>query len=184
MALYFITGSKNKFAEVKAALPDIEQMEMDLPEIQELDPHKIITAKLFEARMTLRHGSALMVEDTSLCLDALGGLPGPFIKWFLQAVGSQGLYKIADSLNSYKAVARTLIGYTDEQGKIEFFEGETRGTIVPERVPPKFGWDAIFLPEGYDKTYAELSVAEKNAVSQRGKALAKLKAHLKEAATM
>jgi inosine triphosphate pyrophosphatase len=178
MALYFITGNSKKFAEVKAILPEVEQMEMDLEEIQELDAHKIIAAKLFQARSTLRHSSTLMVEDTSLYLDALGGLPGPFIKWFLMTAGSKGLYSMARTFNNFNATAKTIIGYVGEDGEIEFFEGESKGTIVEEQIEPQFGWDAIFLPEGSAKTYGELSLEEKNAVSQRGKALAKLKLHL------
>src|SRR5579872_5226512 len=97
MALYFLTGSKDKFAEVKTVLPHVEQMEMDLDEIQELDPHKIIANKLFQARATLRHGSSLMVEDTSLYLNGLNGLPGPLNKWFLKALGYEGLVKLAET---------------------------------------------------------------------------------------
>src|SRR4051812_39123208 len=125
MALYFITSSSNKFAEVKAMLPEVEQMEMDLAEIQELDPHKIISAKLFEARQTLRHGSTLMVEDTSLYIDGMNGLPGPFCKWFLHALGDKGIFKLAQTFGA-AASAKTIIGYVDGQGSVEFFEGETK----------------------------------------------------------
>lgn len=159
-------------------LPHIEQLEMDLPEIQELDAHKIIASKLFEARTALRHGSSFIVEDTSLYFDGLNGLPGPFIKWFLQTIGDKGLYKLAQSFGNFNCVAKTIIGYTDEKGTIEFFEGETRGTVVEPKVEAKFGWDAIFLPEGSDKTYAELTFEEKNEISQRRKAVEKLKNYL------
>jgi len=101
MALYFLTGSKNKFAEIKAVLPQVEQLERDLTEIQELDPHKIIAAKLFEART--HHGNSFMVEDTSLYLDALNGLPGPLIKWFMKTFGGRGLYEIAYKMGNNKA---------------------------------------------------------------------------------
>ena len=150
MTLYFLTGNKNKFAEVKAVLPQVEQLEVDLPEIQELDAHKIVSAKLKEALK--HHTGPLMAEDTSLYIDGMNGLPGPFCKWFLHALG--------------------------DKGSIEFFEGETRGTIVEPKTESKFGWDAIFLPNGSTKTYNEMSREEKNAISHRGKALAKLKAHL------
>jgi len=162
-------------------LPEVEQMAMDLEEIQELDPHKIIAAKLFEARATLHHGSALMVEDTSLYIDGMNGLPGPFIKWFMHAVGNEGVYTMAKAMGNGSAVARTIIGYSDEQGKMHFFEGETQGTIVSPRGESNFGrsgWDPIFLPEGRDKTYGEIDAEIKNKISQRSKALQKLKEHL------
>jgi inosine triphosphate pyrophosphatase len=178
MALFFITSSPHKFAEVKALLPTIEQMDMDLPEIQELDAHKIISAKLFEARMTLRHGSALMVEDTSLYIDGMNGLPGPLNKWFLKSIGPEGIYKLAKIFGS-AARAKTIIGYTDEKGAIQFFEGETHGQIVEPKAKTEFGWDAIFLPEGASKTYAEMSSKEKSNISHRGKALQAMKEALK-----
>lgn len=81
MRLLFITGNKGKFEEVKAALSFVEQFNVDLPEIQEIDSRKIIKFKLLEA---LRHKNAgFIVEDTSLHLDCLNGLPGPLIRWFL-----------------------------------------------------------------------------------------------------
>lgn len=178
MALYFITGSKHKFAEVKSLLPEVEQMEMDLPEIQELDAHKIIAAKLFEARMTLRHGSTLMVEDTSLYLDGMNGLPGPLNKWFLKAIGPEGIYKLSEVFGS-AARAKTIIGYADEKGAVQFFEGETRGSIVKPKSKAEFGWDAIFLPEGSQKTYADMTMGEKSAISHRGKALKKMRESIK-----
>ncbi len=177
MALYFITGSKNKVAEVKAVLPEIEQLEIDLPEIQELDAHKIIAAKIFEARR--HHSNAYMVEDTSLYLDGMNGLPGPLNKWFLKSIGEAGLVKLAQTFGSAGA-ARTIIGYADETGAVEFFEGETRGVVVPPQGVSHFGWDAIFVPEGQSKSYAEMSMEEKNAISHRGKALKKLAEFLKK----
>ncbi len=175
MALFFITGSKNKFAEVQALLPDIEQLEIDLPEIQEIDPHKIITAKIFEAKRP--HGNMYMVEDTSLYIDGMNGLPGPLNKWFLQTIGDEGIYKLTHSFGA-AAEAKTIIGYAGEQGTIEFFEGSTKGTIVAPQGESHFGWDAIFLPEGSEKTFAQMSMEEKSAISHRGKAVRKLKEFL------
>lgn len=178
MTLYFITGSKNKVAEVQAVLPEVEQLDIDLQETQELDPHKILAAKLLEARK--HHGNAYIVEDTSLYFDGMNGLPGPFVKWFLQALGLEGLAQLAKNYGG-TATAKTLIGYADEKGKVEFFEGEVRGTIVAPREPGGFGWDAIFMPEGYGKTFGELGTEQKNAISMRRKAAEKLKAYLASA---
>ena len=176
MALYFITGSKNKVAEVQSVLPQIEQLEIDLQEIQELDPHKIIAAKLSEARQH-HHDGSFMVEDTSLYFEGMNGLPGPFIKWFLSALGSEKLAELAQFYGG-KATAKTLIGYADETGTVKFFEGEITGTIVAPRTPILFGWDEIFIPEGYDKTFGELGVEIKNTMSMRIQAARKLKEYL------
>ena len=148
---------------------------MDLEEVQDIDARKIIEAKLREA---LRHQpGAFIVEDTSLYLDALNGLPGPLIKWFMKTIGNEGLYKIANSFGNYEAEAKTIIGYTDGQ-KTEFFEGVVKGTIVEPRGETNFGWDPIFQPEGHTKTFAEMSAEEKNSLSMRKLAAEKLKAYL------
>jgi inosine triphosphate pyrophosphatase len=174
MALFFITGSKNKVAEIKAVVPQVEQLEIDLPEIQSLDPHAILAAKLSAARA--HHSGAFIVEDTSLYFDGMNGLPGPFIKWFLEALGVGGLASLAQPYGG-RAVAKTLIGYADESGRVEFFEGEMRGRIVAPQ-GEGYGWDSIFIPEGYETTLGVLGVEEKNNISMRARAAQKLKQYL------
>jgi non-canonical purine NTP pyrophosphatase (RdgB/HAM1 family) len=176
MAIQFITGNKGKFAEVQGVLPNIEALDIDLPEIQSLDAQEIIKAKLKAAQK--EHTGEFIVEDNSLYLDALNGLPGPFIKWFLKTIGNEGLYKLAASFGNYNAQAKVIIGYSNEKGEIQFFEGVCKGTIVEPRGENGFGWDPIFQPEAYSKTFGELSFEEKNSFSMRRIAAEKLKAHL------
>lgn len=88
--IYFITGNKNKFNEVKKILPEVEQLDIDLTEIQETDAEAVVKAKVQEA--FTKHQGPFLIEDTSLYLDALGGLPGPLIKWFMKPVGNYGLF--------------------------------------------------------------------------------------------
>ena len=174
MTLYFITGNKSKFEEVKSILGNVEQLDIDLPEIQEIDARKIIKAKLLEA---LRHRKGeFFVEDTSLYLDCLKGLPGPLIKWFLKTIGNEGLYKITEKLGNNKAEAKTIIGYA-KGGEIHFFEGKITGKIVSPR-GTGFGWDPIFQPGGFSKTFGEMTSHEKNKISMRKAALTKLKDYL------
>lgn len=176
MTLYFITGNKGKLAEVQAVLPDVEALDIDLPEIQSLDAHEIIKAKLLEAQ---KHQTGeFIVEDNSLYLEGIKGLPGPLIKWFLKTVGNDGLYKMAESFGNFNAEAKVVIGYSNSAGEISFFEGNTKGTIVPARGSEGFGWDPIFQPEGYSKTFAELTPEEKNSFSMRRIAVEKLKEKL------
>ncbi len=174
----FITGNKNKFKEVKAIMPDIEQMDIDLAEIQEIDAEKIIGAKLLEAVKQAK--GPLMAEDTSLYLECLNGLPGPLIKWFLVKLGNDGLYKIAEKLGNFNAEARTIIGYSDGARKIKFFTGSIKGHIIPPQGVTSFGWDPIFQPEGYLKSFAELGSEEKNEISMRRMAVEKLKKYLEK----
>lgn len=175
MSLYFITGNKGKLAEVQSILGNVEGLDIDLPEIQELDAHKIIQAKLEEAQKDQK--GEFIVEDTSLYFEAMNGLPGPLIKWFMKTVGNDGLYKMAQAFENFNAEAKTIIGYSDKNGNIEFFEGNIKGTIVSPR-GEGFGWDPIFQPEGYSKTFGELSAEEKNSFSMRKIAIEKLKSSI------
>ncbi|MBR9701106.1 RdgB/HAM1 family non-canonical purine NTP pyrophosphatase [Candidatus Woesearchaeota archaeon] len=176
MALQVITSNRKKFSEMKQILSNIEQLDMDLVEIQSLDPHEIIKHKLAEAQK--HHKGEFIVEDTSLYLDAMNGLPGPFIKWFLETIGNKGLVEIAEKLDNHKAHAITMIGYSDSEGNVEFFEGRVDGKICSPRGENLFGWDCIFMLEKYERSWAELTREEKNKVSMRSKALKKLKSYL------
>lgn len=177
MTIYFITGNKNKFSEVKSTLPEAEQIDIDLPEIQEIDAKEIIRKKLLEA---LRHAKGeFIVEDTSLYFACLKGLPGPLIKWFLKTIGNDGLAEIAAKLENDRAEAKTIIGYGRNPEEIYFFEGAVKGKIVKPAGELNFGWDPIFLPDGHKKTFAEMTPVEKNEASMRRMALNKLKEFLK-----
>lgn len=173
-ALYFVSGNPGKIREVKATIPGVKNIDIDLPEIQELDPKKVIEEKLKEA--TKHRKGEFFLEDTSLYISALNGFPGPLIKWFSKSLGNEGIANLVANYSDQSAVARTVIGHTDG-GKLEFFEGKVEGTIVSPRGPDRFGWDPIFLPEGHDKTFAE-DQAYKSEVSMRMSALLKLKKYL------
>jgi inosine triphosphate pyrophosphatase len=178
MEIYFVTGNKNKFAEALSIIPSLKQLDIDLTEIQEIDAHLIIEAKLAEG---LRHKQGdFIVEDTSLYFDALKGLPGPLIKWFLKTLGNEGLARLANQLDSQKAEAKTIIGYAESSDKIHYFEGAIKGSVVAPRGTTSFGWDSIFQPDGYSKSFAEMSREEKGAISMRRLAFEGLKNYLEK----
>jgi len=164
----------NKFKEVNEMLDaHIVMIKLDLPELQGT-PQEIIVAKAKEAARLL--GDTVIVEDSCLCFNALNGLPGPYIKWFLERVGTKGLYDILSGFDDKSGYGICTFGYC-EPGKEPFvFEGRTDGTIVAPRGEKGFGWDSIFRPQGYQQTYAEMDPAIKNTVSDRYQALKKLQA--------
>ncbi len=178
--LYFITGNKNKLLEIKAILPFVEQLELDLEEIQEIDAHKIIRAKMQEAFKQHKTGESFIIEDTSLYLDGLNGLPGPLIKWFMQKLGVNGIYEMVVKLGNDKAEAKTIIGYAKNASEIQFFEGSVKGKIVKPSGETSFGWDPIFMPQGHTKTFQEMNKEEKNKISMRRIACDKLKKFLEQ----
>lgn len=174
--LFFITSSKDKFNELRALLPDLEQLDLSLPEIQEMDAHIIIKDKLAEA---LKHTQGpCIVEDTSLYCNALSGLPGPLAKWFDKTLGFARLAQIVEMLGDTRAEIKTLIGYATEPDNVRFFEGNLSGNFVSPRGNNGFGWDPIFQPEGLAKTFGEMTVEEKNNMSTRAVAFKKLREFL------
>lgn len=176
--IYFVTGNPGKFKEAKALMPELQQVEIDLPEEQSLDPQLVITRKLEVAKD--RHEGPLIVEDTSLYLSGLNGFPGPLIKWMMQSVGNKGIYELCQNIHNRQAIAKTVIGYDDGNGEIQFFEGVIPGQIVAPYGNEGFGWDNIFQPDGLNETFAEMGDEYKPEFSMRTQAFKKLKKYLKE----
>lgn len=178
MKITFVTGNKNKFAEASQIIPELEMHDLDLVEIQDVDSQKIIEYKLNEAKKNLVGN--IVVEDNSLAFSCLGSLPGPLIKWFVKEVGNDKLYRLCESFNNFSTVAKVTIGYSDESGNNHFFEGSIEGKIVQPIGDNGFGWDAIFQPKGFDKTFAQMTAEEKNQISMRQIAFQKLADFLKK----
>ena len=150
----FITGNEKKAEYLSRYLGHpVEHIKVELEEIQSLDLKEVIRHKVLEAYA--RVGRPVLVEDVSLEFVALGRLPGTFIRWFQEELSSEELCKLLDGKNR-AAVARCMFGYYDGREE-HYFEGELKGRI-PEKPSGTagFGWDPIFIPEGYDVTRAEL----------------------------
>ncbi len=171
MTIYFITGNEKKFKEAKKLVDDLEQLSVDLPEIQHMDAHEVLKAKLQEAFKY--HEGEFIVEDTSLYMSCLNGLPGPLNKWFFESLGNDGVYEVANKLGNLEVEAKTVVGYARSPTDIHFFEGVLPGRLVEPREGRMFGWDPIFQPKGYEKVFGEFTTEEKNKISMRGKAFKK-----------
>ena len=178
MELLFATTNKNKLREASEILGfEIQGVAVDVPEIQDIEVDKVIKAKCYSAYEKLQ--KPIIVEDTGLYFKALNSFPGALIKWALKSIGDKNLPKLLDSFENKNAYAKTSIGYFDGNN-FHIFSGEIEGEIVPE---PKgengFGWDTIFKPKGYGKTFAEMTNEEKNSLSMRKISFEKLKEFLK-----
>ena len=176
--LVFITSNPNKLAEAKSILKDfqIDSVVLDIPEFQG-DAEFVVKEKARLAAKKL--GMACFVDDTALCFDALNGLPGIYIKEFLEKIGRDGVVKLLSGFDDKSAEAKCMIGFCSPGKDPVCFEGVTEGTIVSPR-GDRFGWDPIFQPFGYKKTYAEMSQEDKNKISHRKKALLKFKKFLEK----
>ncbi|XP_023015735.1 inosine triphosphate pyrophosphatase [Leptinotarsa decemlineata] len=175
----FVTGNAKKLEEVILILgsdfpKQIVNKKLDLPELQgELNEISIGKAK--EAHRQVM--GPVIVEDTALCFNSLKGLPGPYVKWFLEKMGPEGLHKMLHGFEDKSAQAVCTFAYHPggEKDEVILFQGRTDGTIVSPRGPRDFGWDPCFQPNGFDLTYAEMPKEEKNKISHRYKALDLLK---------
>jgi non-canonical purine NTP pyrophosphatase (RdgB/HAM1 family) len=174
MTLLFVTSSQDKISEVRRILRGpVENIDVDLAEPQAVDLEEVVKAKAEQAFGLVR--APVMVEDSGLFIDAWNGLPGALIKWFVQRTGVEGICVMMHEFANRSATARTMIGYHD--GALRLFEGAIKGHITTlPRGSAGFGFDSIFVPEGSDKTYAEMDAEEKDHYSMRQRALLKVTA--------
>lgn len=174
MSITLITGNQGKVAEFEALMGvELQNQKIPLAEIQSLDVTEVAWHKATEAYAAI--GSPVLTDDTGFTINAWNGLPGALITWFLQSVGNQGILQMAKGLSDRSVTVTTALGYADEHG-VQVFTGTLHGTLATEeRGKNGFGYDAIFIPDGYDKTFAEMTNEEKNEISMRKLAVDKLK---------
>ena len=172
--LIFATSNKNKLAEAQQILGiELEGTSLDIPEIQSLDHHEVAKQKALDYFNQLN--KPLFIEDTSLSFTALNGLPGSYINDFSKALGNQGLIDLLANKTDRSAIARVTIALIKATDDIQLFDGEIKGTITMfPQGENGFGWDPIFIPNGFDKTFAQMTDEEKNNCSMRRLALEKL----------
>jgi non-canonical purine NTP pyrophosphatase (RdgB/HAM1 family) len=177
--ILLVTSNPAKVQEFQEIMHiNVEIIDIDLDEIQEIDVEKIALHKLHEAYEKVK--KPVLIDDVSFEVDAWNGFPGPLIKWILKAGGPELLLKMLKNEKNRKARVGLVIGFHDGN-KPHLFLGKTYGTIAGTvRGKDGFGWDKVFIPEGYDLTYAEMEPELKNSISHRGIALSKFKDFLKE----
>lgn len=153
-----------------------------MPEIQG-DIGEIAKFKCREAAKVVE--GPVITEDTALCLEALGGLPGPYIKWFVRDVGLEGIVKMLEGFSSEKRGAEAICTFAYTSGPEAepiLFQGRISGQIVPPRGPRQFGWDPIFQPvHPSGQTFAEMPASVKNSISHRTRALQGLRGYFEMA---
>lgn len=151
----FITGNQNKADYLSRQLGvqlDFQKVEID--EIQESDPKRLLDHKLRQAYVNVQR--PVLVEDVSLVFNALGNLPGPYIKWFIDGAGAEACCRILDGFSDRSAEAVCTFGFFDGK-EMKFFQNRAKGAIAKHpRGENGFGWDPIFINDGYDITRAEM----------------------------
>jgi inosine triphosphate pyrophosphatase len=180
--ILFITGNEDKFREFGEIIKAVKLVreKIDLPELQGT-PEEIVKEKAKIACQITK--KPCFVDDTSLCFNAWGMLPGPYIKHFLEYMGTeklaQTLLKTSDNIS---AKAITSIGYCEPNKEPVCIQGITEGKISLPKGNKNFkkGWDSIFIPNGSGKTNGEMEPQEKHIYSQRTKAIRLFEKYLEE----
>lgn len=148
-----------------------------IDEIQGIDAEAVCRDKAARAFELI--GRPLIVDDTGLGLDALGGFPGALITWATGAGGNEILHRMLPDGARADAEVVTAIGFADAGG-VHVFVGRSRGTVLEHpRGDQGFGFDEIFVPDGGSRSLAEMDAAEKDSISPRSQALAALAAFLR-----
>lgn len=190
--IFLASGNPHKIEELQQVLQPIGialKSTRDFPGAEEVveDQPDLEGNALKKARHWFRKtGLPSLSDDTGLEVDALNGRPGVYSARYAgeNAAYEDNVNKLISELNGIEnrsAQFRTVIAYIDSYGKEFLFEGACRGEIIKEKRGEKgFGYDPVFVPEGYTKSFAELSSKEKNKISHRGIALQKFIQFLKD----
>jgi non-canonical purine NTP pyrophosphatase (RdgB/HAM1 family) len=168
LPLVFVTSRAEKAQEAERLGFRIERLDLDLPEPQALDPSEIVEEKARAAYRMLSR--PVLVEDSGLSIRAWGGFPGALVKWLERSAGVGALARMLDGFPDRGATAVCAIAFCDG-AEVMAARGESHGSIAPApRGGEGFGWDVLFVPEGSDRTFAEMAGAEKDRVSHRRRA--------------
>lgn len=156
----------------------LEPLDVDLPEIQSLDPSEIITDKAHKAFAVAM--GPVIVEDISAGLDNLNGLPGPFIKYFEQALGKGALHILAHEDPAPVTLTATMAYYDGDT--LIIASADLHGQAVAPRDGEGWGFDFCFIPDGSSQTFSEMGPEAKDKVSHRSAAMQNLLQQITELA--
>lgn len=184
--LVVASHNMGKINEIKSLLAPLKievqsAAELHLTDIEETGKTFEENAKLKANTISLKCGLPCLADDSGLCVDALGGRPGVYsARYAPNRDFNEGmkmlLKEISDSgSKNRKAHFSCFMALANPNQKTKIFEGRVNGTIAEKpQGNGGFGYDPIFIPEGYDKTFAELGDDIKNKISHRSRALEKL----------
>ena len=154
----------------------IKQLQIEIVEPQIWDIKAVSKEKAKQAYACVR--KPVFVEDTAIYIRSLKGFPGPFISWVRKTIGNNGLLKLMNGISDRRAVTKAVITFYNGN-KFKQFVGAVEGELAKEERGDGWGFDPIFIPAGYKKTYGELG-EKKNQISHRARAFKKFKVWLQK----
>lgn len=178
--VFFATNNVHKFNEARKVLGEsklaVGMLRIKGLEIQSDSLEEIACTSVVDAFGKCHLPT--IIEDAGLFIEELNGFPGPYAAYVYKTIGNEGLLQIMRDVENRKAWFESAIAFLSERLKQPMcFKGEVAGEIAREERRGEgdsgFGFDPVFKPVGSDKTFAEMSIDEKNSFSHRAKALRK-----------
>jgi XTP/dITP diphosphohydrolase len=175
MKITFITGNQHKVKEAKGIFDnfgiELEHANFGYPEIQ----GELVDVARFGAKyVAKRLGKPVIVEDAGIFIKALKWFPGTYSSYVQDTLGNKGILKLMSDVEDRYAEFRSAVGFCTPNTEPEIFLGTVCGNIgLLEKGTNGFAYDPLFKPEGYEKTFGELSINEKNKFSHRRRSLEK-----------
>jgi XTP/dITP diphosphohydrolase len=181
--LRVVTSNDGKAREFAAALERVPWRVVRVAlEYQEVQADTLEAVAVDSAEWLLEQGTVeppFVLEDAGLFIDALSGFPGVYSAYVYRTVGCQGILDLMVGVEDRRARFESRIALSRPGGTIEVLRGTCEGAVTLEaRGSGGFGFDPVFVPEGADRTFAEMGLEEKEGHSHRGRALDALASRL------
>jgi XTP/dITP diphosphohydrolase len=173
LEITFITGNQHKVKEASGIFHqfniNLKHVNLGYPEIQ----GKMTDVARYGAKHAARQlGRPIIVEDAGIFIKALKWFPGTYSSYVQGTLGNQGILKLMNDVKDRYAEFRSVVGFANPKTEPEIFLGVVRGQIAyQEKGRHGFAYDPLFIPEGFNQTFGELTRKEKNEFSHRRKSL-------------
>lgn len=173
--VFFVTNNMHKFDEVRRVLAEYGlatvMLKIKTFEVQDDDVENI--AKMSALSAFREVNLPVIVEDAGLFIEALNGFPGPYSSYAYRTIGVNGILKLMNGVDNRKAQFKSVVAFCNSINSVKCFHGVSNGRISEKpRGSGGFGFDPIFEPEEKPgRTFAEMSIEEKNMFSHRAKAI-------------
>lgn len=189
--LIFASRNQGKIIEIKQMLAPLgitvkSALELNLPDVEETGTTFAENSLLKSQTIAKVLGLPCIADDSGLCVDALNGAPGVYsARYAPDRDFDKGMDKLLKEMSESKKDSRSahfscVVSLSWPDGRYEIFEGRVDGKIAEQKMfgDEGFGYDPLFIPEGYTQSFAQMSHEEKNKISHRGRAMAKFKAFI------
>ena len=189
--ILFASHNAGKIREIKQMLEPLginvkSAAEVDAPDVEETGTTFAENSLLKSQTIAKAVGIPCIADDSGLCVDALNGAPGVYsARYAPNRDFDKGMDKLLSEMAasgnpSRKAHFSCVVSLAFPNGEYKLFEGRVDGTIASQKMTGSrgFGYDPLFIPDGYDVSFAQMSADDKNKISHRGRAMQKFKEYL------